>query len=163
MAEKTEQTRKPNSSAGLRQVSYSCNEFTCVALFGVPLLWSVSFGCRQLDCAISCMSCNCRAVTACSMTLARASTLTCRLLRHLFAAWRVLLSCALINPSSGTFCCIRLHTSSRCCWVSCNFSAYARSRRSSRASFHGLAALFVMGPRSHSDKQTATGPWLDVR
>ena len=44
------------------------------------------------------MNCNCCAVTVCSKTFATASTLTYRLLRHLFAAWRVLLSCALINP-----------------------------------------------------------------
>ena len=111
------------------------HEVACVATSGSPLLWSVSLNCRQLDCAISCTNCSCCVVTVCSMTLARASTLTCRLLRHLFAAWRVLLSLALINPSRGTFCCIRLHTSSRCCWVSCNFSAYARSKRRSRASF----------------------------
>ena len=37
------------------------------------------------------INCNCCAVTVCSITLVRPSTLTCSLLRQLFAAWRVLL------------------------------------------------------------------------
>ena len=99
------------------------------------LIWSVPFDFRQWVCAISCMNCICCVVTVRSMTLARASTLTCSLLRQLFAAWRALLSWALISPSRGTVCCMRLLTSSRCCWVSWSFSAYARSERRSRESF----------------------------
>ena len=102
---------------------------------------SVAFGLRQFDCALSCMSCNCFAVIVCSVMLARASTLTCRLFRQLFAACKVLLSCALIKPKSGTLCCSRLQTSSRFCWVSFNFSAYSRSIGGGLECHCGLAVL----------------------
>ena len=57
-------------------------------------------------CAMSCMNCICCVIIVCSITLARASTLTCSLLRQLFVAWSVLLSWAHISPSRGTLCCI---------------------------------------------------------
>ena len=41
------------------------------------LIWSVPFDFRQWVCAISCMNCICCVVTVRSITLARASTLTC--------------------------------------------------------------------------------------
>ena len=161
---------------GQRSRQLLWHEVTWAAVSGSPLIWSVSFDFRQLACAISCINCNCCVVTVRSITLARASTLTCSLLRQLFAAWRVLLSWSLINPSRSTFCCIRLRTSSRCCWVSCSFFEYARSNRRSRASFlpgwvgacdcSGIALLALPRCWGESKKvhweKTATGPWLDV-
>ena len=152
------------------------HEVTSEVSSGSLLIWFAPFDFRQWVCAMSCINCICRMATVRSITLARASTLTCSLLRQLFAAWRVLLSWALISPSSGTVCCIRLHTSSRCCWVSCSFSAYARSERRSRVSFlpvgvgacdrFGIALLAVPlwsgKPKKVNWEETATGPWLDV-
>ena len=74
-------------------------------------------------CARACMSCSCCEITVCSNTLASAATLTCNLWIQLFADWRVLLSWALMRPSSGTVCCIRVQTSSIFCWVSWSFVA----------------------------------------
>ena len=138
--------------------------------------WFVSFDFWQCFCALSCMNCICCVVTVCSITLARASTLTCSLLRQLLVAWRVLLSWALISLSRGTLCSIRLHTSSRFCWVSWSFSAYVRSEKRSRVSFlpvgfgacdcFGIALLalpFDSGAFGIVNwEETATGPWLDV-
>ena len=125
---------------GQRSRQLLWHEVTWAALSGSSLIWSVSFDFRQLVCAISCMNCNCRVVTVRSITLARASTLTCSLLRQLFAAWKVLLSWSLINPSRGTSCC------------DCDCS--------------GIALLALPRCWGESKKvhwgETATGPWLDV-
>ena len=89
---------------------------------GSLLSWNILLEVRPC-CAIASMNCSCCEINVCSKTLASASTLTCNLWRQLFADWRVLLSCALMRPSSGTLCCIRLHTSSIFRWVSWSFLA----------------------------------------
>ena len=82
------------------------------------VLWDVGPCCARM-----CMNCSCCEIKVCSKTLASASTRTCKLWMQLFADWRVLLSCALMSPSSGIVCCMRVQTSSIFRWVSWSFLA----------------------------------------
>ena len=83
-------------------------------------VWRSSIGCI---CALACMSCSCWLMTACSVTLAGASTLMRRLLRQPQAVCNALRSCALMMPIRSPDWCKEAQVASSVSWVCVNLQA----------------------------------------